>query len=180
MSRVPLSIFQHNNVRYRHFINTSTDATTIEDINDKVLLTFDSSCYAYNKEGKQIGQITGWGSSFYQFEFHKELNQSAEIKGPAKGAEDHLKFEVIVFKALIDLGVIKPKNEVQVLGVFEIDPSTIDPTLEPDENGVLSVTTIPFKDPTNEQLEGLYEWLPEVVIQHWPDWVKEKHPNKIN
>ena len=85
-----------------------------------------------------------------------------------------------MFKALIDLGVIKPKNEVQVLGVFEIDPSTIDPTLEPDENGVLSVTTIPFKDPTDEQLEGLYEWLPEVVIQHWPDWVKEKHPNKIN
>ena len=178
--KTSISVFNHNEVRYNQYINTEDDSTTIEDFDRNVLIKFDSACYAYDKDGKRIGHITGWGSSFYQFEFHKELNQSAEIKGPAKGVEDHLKFEVIVFKALIDLGVIKPKNEVQVLGVFEIDPSTIDPTLEPDENGILSVTTIPFKDPTDEQLEGLYEWLPEVVIQHWPDWVKEKHPNKIN
>ena len=110
MSRVQLSIFQHNNVRYRHFINTSTDATTIEDINDKVLLTFDSSCYAYNKEGKQIGQITGWGGVHYSFKPNDSFNQEVDVKGTTVGPESHLDFEVLLFKKLVDLNIIKQEN----------------------------------------------------------------------
>ena len=110
MSRVPLSIFQHNNVCYRHFINTSTDATTIEDNNNKVLLTFDSSCYAYNEDGKQIGQITGWDGSLYSFKPNASFNQEVDVKGTTVGPDSHLDFEVLLFKKLVDLDIIKQEK----------------------------------------------------------------------
>ena len=110
MSRVPLSVFQHNNVCYRHFINTSTDTTTIEDINDKVLLTIDSSCCVYNEEGKQIGQITGWIGSHYSFKPTTSFNQEVDVKGTTVGPESHLDFEVLLFKKLVDLDIIKQEK----------------------------------------------------------------------
>ena len=72
------------------------------------------------------------------------------------------------------------KTHTRVLGVTEVDPSEIDSSLKPDENGILSTVIIPFEGATDEQLESMYADFPEVALRYWPEWVKENHPNKIN
>ena len=72
------------------------------------------------------------------------------------------------------------KTHTQVLGVTEVDPKDVDPSLKPDENGILSVNFISIKDATDDEIGMLYNLFPDLAMEYWPEWVKENHPNKIN
>ena len=72
------------------------------------------------------------------------------------------------------------KEYAEILGVVEVDPSEIDSSIEPDENGIVSTTFIPFDGATDEQIESVYKNFPEIAMTYWPEWVKANHPNKIN
>ena len=85
-----------------HYINPNNDSTYFE-VADKVVMTIDRSAYAYNAENRKFGMFRTDSTELWRFCF-EDSNQF--IPTPNK---DLIKAEVLVFKQLVERGVIKLK-----------------------------------------------------------------------
>ena len=83
-----------------HYINPNNDSTYFE-VDNKVVMTVDSSAYAYNSDNARFGMFRTDNTDLWSFCFD---DTGHLIPTPNK---DLIKAEVLVFKQLVERGVIK-------------------------------------------------------------------------
>lgn len=91
---------------YVLWIDLSNDSTYVVDENDKILLEFNSSCYAFQSNGYQLGKIFGVPENGLTFKFSNVAHGNEITYPPTKAVEAYLDFEVVIAKELITNKVI--------------------------------------------------------------------------
>ena len=91
---------------YILWIDLSNDSTYVTDVDDKILLEFNSGCYAFQSNGYQLGKTSGIPENGLTFKFSNVAHGEELIYSPTQSVEAYLDFEVVIAKYLIENKII--------------------------------------------------------------------------